>query len=225
MPKNTVWDLINRNYWGLGTGYWELRTENKNKNTSSSPPSFPSPSSPTCGKPPKRLHLPMMQPHPDSPGIIITCAVITVSDTRIPETDKSGQLIQKLLVNSNHVVGAYAIIKDEPVQIQAQIEHLGTSANLDVVIFNGGTGIAPRDTTYDAIEKLLEKTLPGFGELFRFLSYQEIGSRAIASRAVAGIYQNKLIFSLPGSSNAVRLGMEKLILPEITHLVTQMRKS
>jgi molybdenum cofactor biosynthesis protein B len=95
---------------------------------------------------------------------------------------------------------------------------------VDVVIFNGGTGIAPRDTTYDAIENLLEKTLPGFGELFRFLSYQEIGSRAIASRAVAGVYRQKLIFSLPGSSNAVRLAMEKLILPELVHLLGQMRK-
>ncbi|WP_414545380.1 MogA/MoaB family molybdenum cofactor biosynthesis protein [Nostoc sp. CCY0012] len=166
----------------------------------------------------------MLQPHPDSPGITVTCAVVTVSDTRTSETDKSGQIIKQLLVGANHVVLAYAIIKDEPTQIQQQIQRLSESANLDVVIFNGGTGIAPRDTTYDAIEKLLEKTLPGFGELFRFLSYQEIGSRAIASRAVAGVYQNKLIFSLPGSSNAVRLGMEKLILPEIAHLVSQMRK-
>jgi molybdopterin adenylyltransferase len=92
-----------------------------------------------------------------------------------------------------------------------------------VIILNGGTGIAPRDTTYDVIEKLLEKTLPGFGELFRFLSYQEIASRAIASRATAGIYRQKLIFSLPGSSNAVALAMEKLILPEIVHLVKQMK--
>jgi molybdopterin adenylyltransferase len=164
------------------------------------------------------------QPHPDSPGITVTCAVITVSDTRSPQTDKSGQLIQQLLLCTNHTVGAYTIIKDEPTQIQEQIEQLGKSSNLDAVIFNGGTGIAPRDTTYDAIEKLLEKTLPGFGELFRFLSYQEIGSRAIASRAVAGVYQNKLIFSLPGSSNAVRLAMEKLILPELAHLVSQIRK-
>ncbi|MBH8560689.1 MogA/MoaB family molybdenum cofactor biosynthesis protein [Nostoc sp. CENA67] len=164
------------------------------------------------------------QPHPDSPGITVTCAVVTVSDTRSPETDKSGQIIQQLLVGANYAVGAYTIIKDEPTQIQQQIELLGQNPNLDAVIFNGGTGIAPRDTTYDAIEKLLEKILPGFGELFRFLSYQEIGSRAIASRAVAGIYQNKLIFSLPGSSNAVRLGMEKLILPELAHLVSQMRK-
>ncbi|AFY41255.1 molybdenum cofactor synthesis domain protein [Nostoc sp. PCC 7107] len=166
----------------------------------------------------------MQQPHPDAAKITVTCAVVTVSDTRIPETDKSGQLIQQLLLGENHSIAAYAIIKDEPIQIQAQIELLGKSADLEAVIFNGGTGIAPRDTTYDAIEKLLEKTLPGFGEIFRFLSYQEISSRAIASRAVAGVYQNKLIFSLPGSSNAVRLGMEKLILPELVHLVSQMRK-
>ncbi|WP_071188466.1 molybdenum cofactor biosynthesis protein B [Trichormus sp. NMC-1] len=165
-----------------------------------------------------------LQPHPDSVGITVTCAVITVSDTRTTETDKSGQLIQQLLLTANYAVGVYKIIKDEPAEIQAQIELLGKNANLDAVIFNGGTGIAPRDTTYDAIEKLLEKTLPGFGELFRFLSYQEIGSRAIASRAVGGIYKNKLIFSLPGSSTAVLLGMEKLILPELVHLVTQMQK-
>ncbi|MBU7584174.1 MAG: molybdenum cofactor biosynthesis protein MoaB [Nostoc sp. TH1S01] len=164
------------------------------------------------------------QPHPDTVAMTVTCAIVTVSDTRTPETDKSGQLIKQLLLDANHSIASYAIIKDEPTQIQEQIESLGKSGNLDAIIFNGGTGIAPRDTTYDAIEKLLEKTLPGFGEVFRFLSYQEIGSRAIASRAVAGVYQNKLIFSLPGSSNAVRLGMEKLILPELTHLVSQMRK-
>lgn len=163
------------------------------------------------------------QPHPDSSQITVTCAVVTVSDTRTNETDKSGQIIQQLLVNANHAVKAYRIIKDEPAQIQEQIELLG-KLKIEVVIFNGGTGIAPRDTTYDAIEKLLSKILPGFGELFRFLSYQEIGSRAIASRAVAGVYQDKLIFSLPGSSNAVRLAMEKLIIPELVHLVSQMRK-
>jgi molybdopterin adenylyltransferase len=158
-------------------------------------------------------------PHPDSSTRVVTCAVVTVSDTRSPETDKSGQLIQELLRNANHTVEAYTIVKDEPVQIQKQMEVLGKYPNLDVVIFNGGTGIAPRDTTYDTIEKLLEKTLPGFGELFRFLSYQEIGSRAIASRAIAGVYQQKLIFSVPGSSHAVRLAMERLILPELVHLV------
>lgn len=164
------------------------------------------------------------QPHPDVSGMTVNCAVVTVSDTRTPQTDKSGQIIHQLLTDADHTVGAYTIIPDEPEQIQQQIKLLAQNTNLDVVIFNGGTGIAPRDTTYDAIEKLLEKTLPGFGELFRFLSYQEIGSRAIASRAVAGVYQDKLIFSLPGSSNAVRLAMEKLILPELTHLVNQMHK-
>ncbi len=163
-------------------------------------------------------------PHPDSSQITINCAVITVSDTRTLETDKSGKIVQQLLDNANHQVKLYQIVKDEPNQIQAQLELLGESLEIDVLIFNGGTGIAPRDTTYDAIEKKLEKILPGFGELFRFLSYQEIGSRAMASRAVAGVYRGKLVFSLPGSSNAVRLGMEKLILPELNHLVSQLRK-
>ncbi|MBI1241256.1 MAG: molybdenum cofactor biosynthesis protein [Nostoc sp. RI_552] len=172
---------------------------------------------------PYSLHLVYKQTHSDSAVKIVTCAVVTVSDTRSPETDKSGKLIQELVVAANHVVGAYTIIKDEPTQIQEHIERLGKNPGLDVFILNGGTGIAPRDATYDAVEKLLERILPGFGELFRFLSYQEIGSRAMASRAVAGVYVNKLIFCLPGSSNAVRMGMEKLILPELSHLVSQMR--
>ena len=163
------------------------------------------------------------QPHPDPKGMTVICAVVTVSDTRSIETDKSGQLIQKLLRDAKHTIEAYTIIKDEPASIQKLLEILGNRANLDAVIFNGGTGIAPRDTTYDALSQLLEKTLPGFGELFRFLSYQEVGSRAISSRAVAGVYQQKLIFSLPGSSNAVRLAMEKLILPELAHLVSQLK--
>jgi molybdopterin adenylyltransferase len=161
-----------------------------------------------------------MQPHPDTGKITVNCAVITVSDTRSPQTDKSGQLIQQLLLNADRAVGYYTIIKDEPTQIKSQLQALN---NIDVVIFNGGTGIAPRDTTYDAISNLLEKTLPGFGELFRYFSYKEIGSRAIASRAIAGVYQNILVFSVPGSSNAVKLAMNELILPELEHLVTQLR--
>ncbi|WP_242017663.1 molybdenum cofactor biosynthesis protein B [Trichocoleus sp. FACHB-69] len=153
----------------------------------------------------------------------VTCAVITVSDTRSPETDTSGQLIKQLLQNAGHAIGEYALLKDEPTQIRALLATLGQRPDLDALIFNGGTGIAPRDTTYDALEKELSKTLPGFGELFRFLSYQEIGSRAIASRAVAGVYQSKLVFSVPGSSNAVRLAIEKLILPELVHLVNQIK--
>ncbi|MEB3219594.1 MAG: MogA/MoaB family molybdenum cofactor biosynthesis protein [Nostocales cyanobacterium 94392] len=160
-------------------------------------------------------------PHPDSTHNhqTVICAVVTVSDTRTTETDKSGAIIQQLLKDANHKVILYKIIKDEPTQIQEDLELLSENKQLNAVILNGGTGIAPRDTTYDAIEKLLDKTLPGFGEIFRYLSYQEIGSRAIASRAVAGVYQQKLIFSLPGSSNAVELAMKKLIIPELIHLV------
>ena len=164
------------------------------------------------------------QPHPDAVQMTVNCAVITVSDTRSPETDRSGQLIKQLLLDAGHLVNVYTILKDEPAQIQAYLEALAEQSDIDAVIFNGGTGIAPRDTTYDALESLLEKTLPGFGEIFRFLSYQEIGSRAIASRAVAGVYKTKLVFSIPGSSGAVKLAVQQLILPELIHLVTQLGK-
>ena len=162
------------------------------------------------------------QPHPDAAKRAVNCAVITVSDTRSPETDRSGKLIEQLLLDAGHQVGFYTILKDEPAQIRDHLKALGERSGLEALIFNGGTGIAPRDTTYDALESLLEKTLPGFGEVFRFLSYQEIGSRAIASRAVAGVYQKKLIFSIPGSTAAVKLAVQQLILPELIHLVTQL---
>jgi molybdenum cofactor biosynthesis protein B len=161
-------------------------------------------------------------PHPDSHPVSVNCAVITVSDTRSPETDRSGQLIQELLRQARHRVVNYTLLKDEPIQIQERLQTLCTWDDIDIMIFNGGTGIAPRDTTYDAIERLLDKVLPGFGELFRWLSYQDIGSRAIASRALAGVCHNKLVFSLPGSVHAVQLAMEKLILPELAHLVSQL---
>lgn len=167
--------------------------------------------------------LKMSQPHPDQEFISLRCAVITVSDTRTPETDRSGQFMQSQLQESGHQILDYVILPDDPKQIIDQLSTLGKVHKLDVILCNGGTGIAPRDTTYDAIASLLEKTLPGFGELFRYLSYQDIGSRAIASRAVAGVYQGKLVFSLPGSSNAVKLGLEQLILPELAHLVAQVK--
>ncbi|GBF82165.1 MogA/MoaB family molybdenum cofactor biosynthesis protein [Aphanothece sacrum] len=165
----------------------------------------------------------MTLPHPDQDFLSVCCAIITISDTRTFQTDKSGQLIQQRLTDVGHVIGAYLILPDEPHKIQSQLQELSQNNIIDGVIFNGGTGISPRDTTYDVLSELLDKTLPGFGELFRFLSYQEIGSRAMASRAIAGIYQNKLIFSLPGSSNAVKLGLDKLILPELIHLIKQLR--
>ncbi len=164
------------------------------------------------------------RPHPDTAQITVNCAVITVSDTRSPETDRSGQLIKQLLLDAGHLVNDYTILKDEPAQIQAYLEGFRERSDVDALIFNGGTGIAPRDTTYDALESLLGKTLPGFGEVFRFLSYQEIGSRAIASRAIAGVYESKLVFSIPGSTGAVKLAVQQLILPELIHLVTQLGK-
>ncbi|MDY6781975.1 MAG: MogA/MoaB family molybdenum cofactor biosynthesis protein [Cyanobacteriota bacterium] len=161
-------------------------------------------------------------PHPDSRFVAIACAVVTISDTRTPETDRSGQLLQQLLRSAGHRVVDYEILPDDPNRIGDRLIQWGDRAEIEAVIFAGGTGIAPRDTTYDALEAKLDKVLPGFGELFRSLSYSEIGSRAIASRAIAGTYHNTLIFSLPGSVNAVRLAIEQLILPELIHLVTQL---
>jgi molybdopterin adenylyltransferase len=165
----------------------------------------------------------MSQPHPDRLAIAINCAVITISDTRTPETDSSGELIKQLLRSAGHNLGYYQIIPDEPDQIRAHLDlAIDQVPPIQVIIFNGGTGISPRDHTYDAITSSLTKTLPGFGEIFRLLSYQEIGSRAMSSRAIGGVYQQLLVFSLPGSSGAVQLGMEQLILPELVHLVTQL---
>lgn len=158
--------------------------------------------------------------HPQSVSRSVCCAVVTVSDTRTVESDRSGQIIQALLTEAGHRVADYRIVPDEPDRIADLCQTLAQRADVDAIVLTGGTGIAPRDTTYDAIAALLEKTLPGFGELFRQLSFQEIGSRAMASRAVAGVVQSTLVFSLPGSSKAVTLAMEALILPELPHLVS-----
>jgi molybdenum cofactor biosynthesis protein B len=165
----------------------------------------------------------MPQPHPDAAAIAVPCAVLTVSDTRTPDTDKSGDLMRSRLMAAQHSVIASALLKDEPEQVRSQIVQWVAMPNIAAILVNGGTGIAPRDTTYEAIAALLTKTLPGFGELFRMLSYEQIGSRAMASRAIAGVCQSTLIFSTPGSSKAVELAMDKLILPELIHLTTQMR--
>jgi molybdopterin adenylyltransferase len=164
-----------------------------------------------------------MIPHPDSQNLAVNCAVITVSDTRTPQSDRSGQIIQQLLQTAGHQILTYTIVKDEPAAIQDLLDYLEHQFALEVIIFSGGTGIAPRDTTFDVVSAWLTKTIPGFGEIFRYLSYQEIGSRAIASRAVAGVRSNKLVFSLPGSSNAVELALSKLILPELNHLIKQVQ--
>ena len=150
--------------------------------------------------------------------------VITCSDTRTPDTDTSGQLIQRLLKEQGHTVAAYHLVKDEPAKIKAKIKAAVTNKKIQAIIINGGTGISRRDSTFEAVDAMLEKRLDGFGEVFRYLTYQEIGSPAIMSRATAGIIKGRVLFSTPGSENAVRLAMEKLILPELGHLVKELNK-
>ncbi|MGE0470065.1 MAG: molybdenum cofactor biosynthesis protein B [Nitrospira sp.] len=154
----------------------------------------------------------------------IGCMVITCSDTRTPETDTSGQLIQKLLKEQGHHIVGYHVVKDEPGQILFRITLGTTNDAIRAVIVNGGTGISRRDSTFEALDEILEKRLSGFGEIFRLLTYQEIGSSAIMSRATAGIVKGRILFSVPGSENAVRLAMHKLILPELGHLVGELAK-
>jgi molybdopterin adenylyltransferase len=163
-------------------------------------------------------------PHPDDRQFTpIDCAIITISDTRTIETDTGGQLANQLLSGAGHQVKFYQIVPDEPAQIIALLNQLANERAIQAVILSGGTGIAPRDRTYEALSDLLEKVLPGFGELFRSLSYAEIGSRAISSRSIAGTYRQMMIFALPGSRGAVELGITKIILPELPHLVKQLR--
>lgn len=162
--------------------------------------------------------------HKAAGPVSIECGIITCSDTRTPETDKSGQLIRELLTQGGHRIGAYHVVKDEPVEVRELVRQLGEQPGLDALIINGGTGISRRDSTFEAVDGLLEKRLPGFGEIFRYLSYKEIGSSAMLSRATSGLYQGIVLFSIPGSSGAVRLAMEALILPELQHMVGELRK-
>ncbi|WHY84989.1 molybdenum cofactor biosynthesis protein B [Neobacillus novalis] len=155
----------------------------------------------------------------------VNCKVITVSDTRNQETDKSGRLMMELLEQAGHSVVDYVIVRDEAEPIQSEILKGCGREDIDVILTNGGTGIAKRDVTIESVQSLLEKEIVGFGELFRMLSYQEdIGSAAILSRAIAGVVKNKAVFSTPGSSGAVKLAMNKLILPEIGHVVREIKK-
>ncbi len=151
----------------------------------------------------------------------VSCVVLTISDSRTEEDDESGQLIKQRLSDNGHRIMAYAILKDEPDAIEKKIYELLGQAELQVIIINGGTGISHRDITIETVSPLLEKKLDGFGELFRFLSYQEIGTASVMSRAVAGVVRGKVILCLPGSPGAVNLAMDKIILPEIGHMVRE----
>lgn len=154
----------------------------------------------------------------------VRVAVLTISDTRSVETDSSGALIQGLLSAAGHEVVEYAILKDEPDAIRERVRHLAGSGNAQAIITNGGTGIAPRDGTFEAVNGLLDKKLPGFGELFRMLSWEEVGAAAMLSRATAGLCGRTLVFCIPGSCNAVGVAMNKLIIPEIAHIVWEVQR-
>lgn len=154
----------------------------------------------------------------------VRCAVITVSDTRTAETDTSGALIRERLERWGHQVIAYALVPDEADQIGQLLDEFLERPDCDAVLLNGGTGIARRDVTYEAVAARLEKRLDGFGELFRWLSYREIGTAAMLSRAIAGVARGKVVIAMPGSTGAVRLAMDELVLPELAHLVFEARK-
>jgi len=152
----------------------------------------------------------------------VRCAVLTVSDTRAPETDISGRTIGDLLESASHVVAKRQILRDNPKDVHDAV--LAQIGGVDAIITTGGTGITSRDSTYEAVADLFEKRIDGFGELFRMLSYPEIGSAAMMTRACAGVARGTAIFILPGSEHAVRLAMTKLILPEIGHVVRELRR-
>ena len=159
----------------------------------------------------------------DAPAAV-RCYVVTISDTRTDATDTSGAAIASLLEGAGHVVSGRKIVKDDATAIRGIVSYAAKSGASDVVLTTGGTGISARDGTYDAIASLFDRRLDGFGELFRALSYPEIGSAAMLTRATAGTIGRCAVFVLPGSENAVRLGMEKLILPEIGHVVRELRR-
>ncbi|RSD27724.1 MogA/MoaB family molybdenum cofactor biosynthesis protein [Mesobacillus subterraneus] len=165
------------------------------------------------------------QEHKQAAPSQVRCKVITVSDTRTPDTDKSGKLMMEMLEAAGHKIVDYVIVKDEAEPIRSEVLKGCSNPDVDVVLTNGGTGIAKRDVTIETVQSVFDKEIPGFGEIFRMLSYQEdIGSAALLSRAAAGVVNDRAVFSTPGSTGAVRLAMDKLIIPEIGHVVRELTK-
>ncbi|MCY4488698.1 MAG: MogA/MoaB family molybdenum cofactor biosynthesis protein [Deltaproteobacteria bacterium] len=163
------------------------------------------------------------QSHIDRSLKTVACFVITVSDTRDASTDRSGATIKGMLEEGGHALAGYEIVKDEPEDIRALLGTALAADGVDVVLLNGGTGIAPRDGTYEVVSGVIEKRIDGFGELFRYLSYQEIGAAAMLSRAVAGAVGSRIVVSMPGSRGAVETAMKDLLLPQLGHMVAQAR--
>ena len=152
----------------------------------------------------------------------IPIAVVTVSDSRTAESDTNGKYLRDRIAAAGHELAGYRLVRDEPAEVTAALDELAASAR--IVVFNGGTGVSRRENTYDAISGKLEKVLPGFGELFRMLSWEQVGSAAMLSRATAGVYRESVVFSTPGSPAAVRLAWEKLIEPELQHLAWELKR-
>ncbi len=159
----------------------------------------------------------------DSPAAV-RCAVITVSDTRTLETDRGGALLAELLESGGHAVAQRDIIPDEPAAMEQLVRELAARDDVDAILMTGGTGVSGRDQTFETISRLVTKPLPGYGELFRFLSFQEIGPAAMLSRAVGGLIDRTVLLTMPGSTAAVELAVNKLILPELGHLVREARR-
>ena len=162
--------------------------------------------------------------HRESAPERVRVAVLTISDTRTPQTDTGGDTIEELMRGAGHEIVERSIVRDEAPGIRTKLVDLLARSDVDAVVTTGGTGISARDTTYEVVDRMLEKKLDGFGEIFRVLSYEEIGAAAMLSRALAGAVGPKFIACLPGSRNAVRLAVEKLLVPEISHVVFELRK-
>ncbi|HXQ76827.1 MAG TPA: molybdenum cofactor biosynthesis protein B, partial [Gemmatimonadaceae bacterium] len=154
---------------------------------------------------------------------MVRCAVVTISDTRTLENDRGGALIVEMLSAGGHEVTDRHIVRDDPREIEPLVRKLANPEATDAVLLTGGTGIAGRDQTFETINSLLDKSMPGYGELFRMLSYSDIGPAAMLSRAIGGVLNKVIVLTMPGSTAAVRLAMEKLIVPEIGHLVYEAR--
>jgi molybdenum cofactor biosynthesis protein B len=164
------------------------------------------------------------QSHKANGPRFVSCYVVTVSDTRTEATDTSGHAIIELLTAAGHIVVGHRIVRDEPAEVERVLLDQLANGDVHVIITTGGTGITSRDSTYEAIDRLLDKRLDGFGELFRMLSFNEIGPAAMMSRATAGVARGKVIAALPGAEDAVRLAMTELLIPELGHLVQQVTK-
>jgi molybdenum cofactor biosynthesis protein B len=163
--------------------------------------------------------------HEQAGDIDVGVAIITVSDTRTPETDGGGRLIRELATAAGHSERFYRIVHDDIAEIQAAVRAAAELDDCRAILLTGGTGISPRDHTPEALDGLLEQRLDGYGEIFRVLSYEEVGAAALMSRALAGIFRRRLVFAMPGSTAAVRLAMQKLILPELSHLVWELDRT